>query len=251
MKQSIAPGIQKLNLDSRVEVSLSDYVEDDTDYMKTLQNRLSLGAENRKKRWEEKEKARKEAESVDNTETDSRISMPDNIVTKPTSSRSKRQHPSVQRRRKRKQPVQIDDSRGETSSDDDLRSLQSDSDHHPKLAIVPPRRPSTGSSSDEAGPMLVGDAKKTYTIEWAPGHRKKCLSPRSLAVIHRPDIPFNAALEELKRMKRTPPYGSPARSPRPGSPFSSQGSYRGVLPSRILGLRIVRCRADCRNRENS
>ena len=209
---------------------LSDNIEDDSDFMKTLQTKLSLGPENRKKRWEEREKARKEAESeisVGGRKDDSHISKPDSIVTK-INNKSKRQLPSVQRKRKKKLPVMVDDSRGETSSDDDIRSIQSDFDHQPKLAIVPPRRPSTDSSSDEARPMLVGAAKKTYTIEWSPGQRRKCLSPRSLAVIDRPDVPFNAALEDLKRMKRTPPYGSPARSPRPGSPFSSQGSYRGI-----------------------
>ena len=209
---------------------LSDNIEDDSDFMKTLQTKLSLGPENRKKRWEEREKARKEAESeisVGGRKGDSHTSKPDSIVTK-INNKSKRQLPSVQRKRKKKLPVMVDDSRGETSSDDDIRSIQSDFDHQPKLAIVPPRRPSTDSSSDEARPMLVGATKKTYTIEWSPGQRRKCLSPRSLAVIDRPDVPFNAALEDLKRMKRTPPYGSPARSPRPGSPFSSQGSYRGI-----------------------
>ena len=209
---------------------LSDNIEDDSDFMKTLQSKLSLGPENRKKRWEEREKARKEAESeisVGGRKDDSHISKPDSIVTK-INNKPKRQLSSVQRKRKKKLPVKVDDSRGETSSDDDVRSIQSDFDHQPKLAIVPPRRPSTDSSSDEARPMLVGAAKKTYTIEWSPGQRRKCLSPRSLAVIDRPDVPFNAALEDLKRMKRTPPYGSPARSPRAGLPFSSQGSYRGV-----------------------
>ena len=209
---------------------LSDNIEDDSDFMKNLQTKLSLGPENRKKRWEEKEKARKEAEtklSAGGRKDDNHISRPDSIVTK-INNKPKRQPPSVQRKRKKKLPMRVDDSRGETSSDDDIRSIQSDFDHQPKLAIVPPRRPSTDSSSDEARPMLVGAAKKTYTIEWSPGQRRKCLSPRSLAVIDRPDVPFSAALEDLKRMKRTPPYGSPARSPRPGSSFSSQGSYRGI-----------------------
>ena len=209
---------------------LSDNIEDDSDFMKNLQTKLSLGPENRKKRWEEKEKARKEAESkisFGGRKDDNHISKPDSIVTK-INNKPKRQPPSVQRKRKKKLPIRVDDSRGETSSDDDIRSIQSDFDHQPKLAIVPPRRPSTDSSSDEARPMLVGAAKKTYTIEWSPGQRRKCLNPRSIAVIDRPDVPFNTALEDLKRMKRTLPYGSPARSPRPGSPFSSQGSYRGI-----------------------
>ena len=209
---------------------LSDNIEDDSDFMKTLQTKLSLGPENRKKRWEEKEKARKEEESkisLGSRNDGSHITRPDSIVTR-INNKPKRQLASVQRKRKKKLPVWVDDSRGETSSDDDIRSIQSDFDHQPKLAIVPPRRPSTDSSSDEARPMLVGAAKKTYTVEWSPGQRRKCLSPRTKAIIDRPDVPFNAALEDLKRMKRTSPYGSPARSPRPGSPFSSQGSYRGI-----------------------
>ena len=219
------------------KVTSGDEIYDDSDYMKNLQSRLSLGKENRRKRWEEKEKARREAEvQMLASGTGSENDQHSTPVSRKINSKPSRQSSGAQRKRKKKQPIAIDDSRGETSSDDEVRGIISDSDHQPKLAIVPPRRVSTDSSSDEERPMLVGATKKTYTIEWGTNPRRKCLSPRSLAVIDRPDVPFNAALEELRRMKRTSPYGSPARSPRAspraGSPFSSQGSYRGAsIPS--------------------
>ena len=196
--------------------SEDDFSEDVFNGLDYIQSKLSLGPENRRRRMEER--ARKEAEARESQSTVSPEPPPGD------SKQFKEPLAAGRRRRRKQQPRRyVDDSRGETtSSEDDV--MTSDSDR-PRMAIVPPRRHSTDSSSDEERPMLVGPTVNKFNV-WGTSTRKKCLSPRSQAVIEQ-DVPFNAALERLQRMKRTPPYGSPGRSPgRAESPISSRGSAR-------------------------
>ncbi len=186
-------------------------VFDTLDYKETLRSKMSLGRENRRRRWEEKERARREVEAKA-AEPFADVTSPEPCDESTTGNNAhfKRPPSTTRRKRKRKQPqrVIVDDSRGETSSDDGV--VTSDSDRPPRRAMVPPRRASTDSSSDGASPMGVGEVLRTYEVECGvnpAGHNSR-LSPRSRAVIDRPDIDFNSALELVKQMNHTPPRNS-------------------------------------------